>query len=247
MSIKVLYRQDLQNWLKFSHLNLPFVLWHTLTVWVWVCQTKGLYTFWPFMWAWYAQTEKENRKFWEINVYILMKKLWNSRQSFSPFLSCQFIWYNQREQLHKEAYITFQTRRKNLKIRDEFGTSATIQTGQAQAERKAMEWFTLSHCCYRGQRKHVPAAGIVKRQGHRFLLAFWWTPGRDFAHSPWQEGTLLTVHVKQEIPGRTQSLKWKLSSIPALSGITIKAQLFMKALPQPGSELAGLRICYSCW
>lgn len=100
-----------------------------------------------------------------------------------------------------------------------------------------MEWLILPHCCYRGQRNHVLAAGIVKTGGHGFHRCF----------GGLQEGTFLTVHVKQQIPGRSQSLKWKLSSMPALSGITREAESFIKALPPLGSELAGLRICCSCW
>lgn len=81
-----------------------------------------------------------------------------------------------------------------------------------------------SHCCYRGQRKHVPAAGIVKKQGHRFLLIFWWTPGKDFPNSPCQTGD----------PRQVTEPEMELSSMPALSGITIKAQSCIKALPQLG-------------
>lgn len=93
-----------------------------------------------------------------------------------------------------------------------------------------------SHCCYRGQRKHVPAAGIVKKQGHRFLLIFWWTPGKDFPNSPCQTGDPRQV-TEPEMEAQQHVCTFRNHN---------KSTVLYKSSAPAGHELAGLRICYSC-
>lgn len=137
--------------------------------------------------------------------------------------------------LQKEACITFQMRKINLSQLAEW-----IWNVCNNSNRPGINW----------KEKHatIYTTTLLLQRTKRECpgMALWGKEVTDLClcSGGLKEGTCPTVCVKQEIPGRSWSLWWKLSSMSALSGITTEAQSLKKALPQLGGELAGLWICY---